>query len=266
VATLDVVVVGGGVTGAEAAWQLARRGRGVVLLDRHAAGHTHGSSRIYRQTYASAPHVRLAVEALPLCRRLEAETGAGLLTITGGIDHGDPRRTAELAASLAAHDIAHRWLGPDEAAQRWPGMRFDRRVLLQPDRSGHLRADEAVAALTAAAVGYGAVVRRSTPATAIRVRGDDLVEVDTPSGAVLAGRAVVAVRAWTPALLDGLVPLPPLRVTPVQAAQFPLLGINPCVPREPDWPTRPGPRSRGGRPASLRQGRDLLMTLLRRPA
>src|ERR1700712_4052592 len=96
----DVVVVGGGVMGAAAAWQLARRGRQVGLLERFGAGHTngasHGASRIYRQTYASEPYVRLAVEALPLWREVEAETGAGLLTITGGIHHGDPRRTAEL--------------------------------------------------------------------------------------------------------------------------------------------------------------------------
>jgi sarcosine oxidase len=227
--------------GAAAAWQLARRGREVVLLERFAAGHTrgasHGSSRMYRQTYTSAPYVRLAVEALPLWRQLEAETGASLLTITGGIDHGDPRRTEELAVSLAAHGIAHSWLGPHEAAQRWPGMRFDRRVLFQPDRSGVVRADQAVAALAAAAVGHGAVVRRSTPATAIRLRGDDLVEVGTPDGAFLARRAIVTVGAWSARLLDGLVELPPLRVTQEQPANFPLLGMNPCAPREVDRPT-----------------------------
>ncbi|MDT7711257.1 MAG: sarcosine oxidase [Pseudonocardiales bacterium] len=238
---VDVVVVGGGVMGAAATWRLARRGRTVVLLERFGAGHTrgasHGASRIYRQTYAAAPYVRLTVEALPLWRELEAETGAALLTITGGVDHGDPRRTAELAGSLAAHGIAHHWLDADEAGGRWPGMRFDGPVLVQPDRSGRIHADQAVAALTAAARGRGARVRRNTRVTAIRVRGDDLVEAETQSGVVLARRAVVTAGAWTAELLDGLVPLPPLRVTQEQPAYFPLVGVNPCAPQEVAWPT-----------------------------
>ncbi len=192
---VDVVVVGGGVMGAAATWRLARRGRTVVLLERFGGGHTrgasHGASRIYRQTYAAAPYVRLAVEAPPLWLELEAETGAALLTITGGVDHGDPGRTSELARSLAAQGIAYHWLDADEAGDRWPGMRFDGPVLVQPDRSGRIHADQAVAALTAAARGRGARVRRNTLVTAIRVRGDDLVEVETRSGTVLARRAVV---------------------------------------------------------------------------
>ncbi len=238
---VDVVVVGGGVIGAAAAWQLARRGRRVELLDRFGAGHvrgaSHGSSRIYRQTYVGPQYVRLAAEALPLWRELESETGASLLAITGGVDHGDARRTAELAASLAEHGITHRFLDPGEAALRWPGMRFDGPVLYQPDRTGIVRADQAVAAFTAAAVGRGAVVRRSTRVTAIRVCDDDLVEVVTRRGTLRTRRVVVAAGAWMAELLDGLVPLPPLRVTQEQPALFALRGINPCAPSESAWPT-----------------------------
>jgi sarcosine oxidase len=188
--------------------------------------------------------VRLAVEALPLWRDLESETGASLLSVTGGVDHGDPHRTTVLAESMAAHGIPHLWIDPDEAARRWPGTRFDGPVLHQPDRTGVVRAEQAVAALTAAAVGRGAVVRRSTPVSAVRVHDDDLVEVVTPAGRLRARRVVVAVGAWTAGLLDGLVTLPPLRVTQEQPALFPLRGINPCAPSEFAWPTfihHPGP-------------------------
>jgi sarcosine oxidase len=243
----DVVIVGGGVMGAATAWQLAARGRDVVLLERFGAGHTsgasHGASRIYRQTYTDAPYVRLAVEALRLWRDVEAESGAGLLTITGGIDHGDPERLGPLADSLRTHGIAHEWLGPAEAEQRWPGMRFDGPVLYQPDRSGRIHADHAVAALTAAAIGRGAQVHRNTRVTRIQVRGEDLVRVDTEDGAVVrARRAVVTAGAWTAGLLGdlvagGLVALPPLRVTQEQPAYFPFSGTNPCIPHVADWPT-----------------------------
>src|SRR4029077_5206737 len=44
VQVVDHLVVGGGVMGSAAAWQLARRGRDVVLLERFAPGHVNGAS------------------------------------------------------------------------------------------------------------------------------------------------------------------------------------------------------------------------------
>ena len=76
---VDHLVVGGGVMGSAAAWQLARRGRDVVLLERFAPGHahgaSHGTSRIYRTTYAEPEYLDLAQEALGLWREVEDETG-----------------------------------------------------------------------------------------------------------------------------------------------------------------------------------------------
>ncbi|MBJ7452805.1 MAG: FAD-dependent oxidoreductase, partial [Blastococcus sp.] len=85
----DVVVVGGGVMGSAAAWALARRGVGVVLLERfgpgHAFGASHGSARIYRSTYAQPHHQALVAEARQLWAELEAETGMTLLHPASGV-------------------------------------------------------------------------------------------------------------------------------------------------------------------------------------
>ncbi|HEY4627363.1 MAG TPA: FAD-dependent oxidoreductase [Blastococcus sp.] len=63
----DVVVVGGGAMGSAAAWALARRDVGVVLLERLGPGHvfgaSHGRARIYRNTYAQPHHQALVAEA-----------------------------------------------------------------------------------------------------------------------------------------------------------------------------------------------------------
>jgi sarcosine oxidase len=212
-----------------------------VLVDRFAAGHTcgasHGASRIYRQAYRSGRYLRLAAEALPLWRELEAETGAALLTVTGGVDHGDPAVVTEIARTLAAHDVPHEWLDPERAALLWPGMRFAGPVLHQPDRAGRIDADQAVAALTTAACGHGAEVRRPLAVTRIDVAGDDLVRVRTADGVLSARRAVVTAGAWTEGLLAGSVPLPPLRVTQEQPAYFPFRDTPPCVARQGDWPS-----------------------------
>jgi len=51
---VDHVVVGGGVMGAAAAWQLARRGRQVVLLERFARGHVRAKTGTLRGTSSLA--------------------------------------------------------------------------------------------------------------------------------------------------------------------------------------------------------------------
>ena len=227
--------------GAAAAWRLARGGAKVVLLDRVRAGHTHGAShgasRIFRHADPSPGYLRRAAEALPLWRELEAETGAQLLTITGGVDHGDPATTSAIADVLTTHGVRHEWLAPSDAALRWPGMRFDGPVLHQPDGAGRIDGDHALAALTAAAQGHGAQVRRPLPATAVEVRHDDLVHVHTTEGVIAARRVVVSAGAWTARLLGGVADLPPLRVTQEQQALFPFHDVPPCVARPGAWPT-----------------------------
>ncbi|TQS46199.1 FAD-dependent oxidoreductase [Cryptosporangium phraense] len=221
--SVDVVVVGGGGVGSATAWQLARRGRSVVLLEQFASGHTkgasHGASRIFRLSYPDRVHIDLAREARDLWRELEATTGTDLLTITGGVDHGNSPLLDALADGLAAAGVSRYWLTPNEAADRWPGIRFDTRALFHPD-SGRLHADRSVAALQSAASAAGALIRHETPVTSIEVLGEDAVLVHTDSGTHRARRVVAAVNGWAAKLVGKLAPLPPLRITQEQPAHF----------------------------------------------
>lgn len=231
---VDVVVVGGGAMGSAAAWQLAQRGVEVALLERFEPGHvngaSHGASRIFRLSYADPVYIRLAQEAQGLWRELESLTGTELLTITGGVDHGGSPSLDELAAGLAAAGVPSTWITPQEAAERWPGMRFDQRALFHA-HSGRLHADDAVVALQTNAQKFGASVSHQAPVTSVVVRGDDAVEVRTETDVYRARRVVVSAGAWTTKLLTGLVPLPPLRVTQEQPAHFAALVA------EADWPS-----------------------------
>src|SRR5262245_61466426 len=88
------IVVGAGGMGCATAYQPAKRGRRVLLLEQFAIGHergsSHGRSRIIRLAYDAPEYVRLAQAAYPLWRVLEQEAGAALLLETGGLDLARP--------------------------------------------------------------------------------------------------------------------------------------------------------------------------------
>jgi sarcosine oxidase len=220
---VDVVVVGGGAMGSAAAWRLAKRGLDVVLLERfspgHANGASHGSSRIFRLTYADQVYIEVAKEAKALWAELEESTGTTVLTVTGGVDHGTHPHLDDLKANLDLAGIESTWLTPGEAAERWPGMRIDGRALFHPD-SGRLNADRAVEALQHSTVVHGGAVKHDTPVISIKVIDDDTVEVRTDETLYRARRVVVCAGAWTTKLLGPIVHLPTLTVTQEQPAHF----------------------------------------------
>jgi len=224
----DAVVVGGGVMGSAVAWQLATRGADTVLLERFEPGHvrgaSHGASRMFRYAYPDPFYVDLVVQSLPLWRALEAASGTPLLTITGGVDHGDPAGTEPIADAMAAAGADRQWVDPDDAARRWPGLRFETPVLHHPG-SGRLNADAAVHALQQVAAVHGARVRHQAQVTRVEPG-----EVTAGPDTYRARRVLVAAGAWTGRLLgERLRPGPPLSVTQEQPLHF--------AARYPDeWP------------------------------
>src|SRR5688500_11152639 len=91
----DTIVVGIGAMGAAACWQLARRGRRVLGLERfdipNRMGSSHGSTRIIRLGYHEHPsYVPLLRRAYELWVEAERASGERLLYVTGGIDAGLP--------------------------------------------------------------------------------------------------------------------------------------------------------------------------------
>ncbi|MGR0221881.1 FAD-dependent oxidoreductase [Agromyces sp. ZXT2-6] len=227
VTRVETVVVGGGAMGAATAWHLARRGRDIALLERYEPGHrngaSHGASRNFNVAYADPAYVRMLVEALPLWRELEGESGTPLLDLVGVANHGHGAHFDDVHAALAAAGIPAEFLPVEEAGRRWPGIRFDARVLFNAE-AGRVNADAAVATLHASAAAAGADVRHRTRATRIEAVGDGRVRVASVTDAGVeevfeARTAVVTLGAWTTKLVGGLA-LPSLVVTQEQPAHF----------------------------------------------
>jgi sarcosine oxidase len=177
-------------------WALKRRGVDAVVYEQfelgHARGSSHGRSRIFRLAYAEPEYVRLAQEALPLWRALEAESGETLLELYGLVE---VVRTLEesTAQTLEACGVAWERLDGDEAERRYPiHVPEESFVVVQPE-AGIVRADRALRAFA---------------------RGLDVhEETRVTPGEVDADVVVITAGSWVNELLDEPLPVKTTRET-----------------------------------------------------
>src|SRR5512134_2145399 len=77
--TADIVIIGGGVMGASAAYHLAKRGiRNVVLLEKEEFFGTGATGRCaggVRYQFSTEINIRLSLESLPMIERFKEEIG-----------------------------------------------------------------------------------------------------------------------------------------------------------------------------------------------
>lgn len=222
------VVVGGGVMGLAAAWELTRRGERPIVLERFGRGHTrgasHGATRNFNNAYAEEHYLDLLARARAGWDALGDVEGAPLLRLHGLVSHGAGATLGgtggglvEVEKRLRERGIPATLLDPVDAARRWPGMRFEGTVLHSPD-AGVARADATLRELERRIVAAGGEVRWDTPA--VRVDEDaDGITVRIDGGEVRAEVVVVAAGAWTKTLLPGI-RLPRLTVTEESPAHF----------------------------------------------
>ena len=222
----DLIIVGAGLAGSATAWAASARGLDVVVLEAFGPGHrngsSHGSSRIFRRAYPDPLYARLAGVAKDHWRRLEDQAGERLLTLTGGLDFGAVRDPAGLHEVLTSCGVPAELLNPEAAAERWPYFDFTGAgpVMYHAD-AGVLDPDHAMAAMLRLATANGADVRFGTPVTRLeRTGAGDGAVAHTDSGTFTAPVIAVAAGAWIAPLLDGVVALPPLRVTQQQVFHF----------------------------------------------
>ena len=237
----DTIVIGAGAMGSATAWQLAKRGREVTLIEQFSAGHkngaSHGETRNFNVAYSEPEYIELLVESLRLWRELESDADTTLLDLRGLIGHGPGDHYATVFKKLTGTGIPAEMLTADEAAERWGGIRFDSAVLFNRE-AGTVNANASVAALQAVAARHGAEVLHNTRVVDIQVLGPNHVSVSLETGETLtASRVVVTVGAWTEKLLGNRVALPRLVVTQEQPAHFAIRDES------VDWPSfnhRPG--------------------------
>jgi sarcosine oxidase len=232
----DVIVAGLGGMGSAAAYQLAGRGRRVLGLERytpaHDRGSSHGQSRMIRQAYFEDPsYVPLLLRAYELWEQLERETGADLMTLTGGLMIGPPESRPFTGSKATADEygLPYEVFDAAELKRRYPVFEpTGDTVALFEEKAGFVRPEAAVKAHLDRATAMGADLRFGEEILTWEPTASG-VRVETASGTYEAERLVVTAGAWAPKLLADLGL--PLEVTRQILFWFdPVGGVEPFLP------------------------------------
>jgi sarcosine oxidase len=206
----DVIVVGAGMAGSAAAWQLSKDGRRVLLLEQfgigHARGSSHGESRIFRFAYPQKEYAKFAMQSKPLWLELERDCGKKLLHSIGGLDFADDPdcfgEVKSIAAALRANGAVCEEFDAKEIRRRHPQWTIPDTTIgvFSPD-GGWIEATNAVRAMVEMTSRRGGVVKENEPLLKLRITQDD-VKVTTKSGAYEAQKLVIAAGSWIKGVLE----------------------------------------------------------------
>jgi len=174
VAGVDIAVVGLGLVGSSALYQLAKRGFNVVGFDQFDPPHTLGSStgdtRITRLAIGEGHfYTPFVMRSHQIWRELEATTGLELLNSIGGLMmasrsygselHGSVNFFDETVSAAKKYDIAYEILGADEIRRRYPQFNLvgDEIGYFEPT-AGFIRPENCIRANLLMAKKFGAQV------------------------------------------------------------------------------------------------------------
>jgi sarcosine oxidase len=207
----NAIVVGVGGAGSPTVYELAKRGKRVLGLERydipHDMGSSHGYTRIIRLAYYEHPsYVMLLRRAYELWREIESRVGEQLLHITGSIDAGPADSWVFKGSwqSCLDHNLPHEVLTGRELAARFPGYRlpFETMALLQPE-GGYLTPERCIVSYVTAAQALGAEIHGRETVLDWQPLGEG-VRVTTDRDVYEADRLVVTAGAWNGELVDCL--------------------------------------------------------------
>ena len=196
-----VVIVGGGIIGAAAAYRLARAGADVLVIDAGVGTATVASfGWLNASFYLSEAHFRLRVEGLAAYRRLLAELDVPV-RFCGCLS------TEHQGAALRAEARRLGAMGYDARVIDGPAFARLEPAVAPPDEALHFPGEgiaepaELARALMTAAIGRGARVLAGLRADRLMAEGGRIAGVVTPAGPVRADEVLVAAGTGTEALL-----------------------------------------------------------------
>ena len=202
----DVVIVGGGVMGASAAFHLAEAGVDVVLLERGelSGGSTSRAAGGVRANFSDELNIMLGKRSLDLFaafaerpgQEIDLHRSGDLFVLTRPEDVELFTESVALQNSLG---VASRMVDVDEACRLSP--------MLEPEgvlaaawspEDGHCTPESVVLGYASGARRHGATVRTGVEVTVIDSVDGEIVAVRTSEGVVSTGCVIDCAGAWSP--------------------------------------------------------------------
>ncbi|OJD38024.1 amine oxidase (flavin-containing) [Diplodia corticola] len=169
----DVVVVGGGPVGLSAAYEVAKTGKKVLILEQNnffnQAGSSNDFARMFRTMYTENYMANLAKKAMDLWDDLEKDAGTSLRWMSGLLNFGT---LLGPLPNLKRLKMSYQWLTTREIERRYPlkSLPSDWIGIYAPD-NGVINVQLLVRTLLGLAKDYGATAKQHTHVVRIRRPG-----------------------------------------------------------------------------------------------
>ncbi|GAA2791929.1 FAD-binding oxidoreductase [Saccharopolyspora taberi] len=242
----EVVVIGGGVVGASAAFHLAEAGADVLLLERDelAAGSTSKAAGGVRAQFSDPVNIELGLRSLrsfeDFARRpggeIDLKQHGYLFLLSDAEDVAAFERGVRLQNEFG---VPSRMLTVREACELSPYVVEDGLLAAAfSPTDGHCTPEAVVQGYAAGARRHGAVIERHCEVTGIEVSGGEITSVRTDRGSTATSTVVCAAGAWSAAVgrMAGVeLPVRPLRRQILVTEPVP--GLPPKMPFTIDFST-----------------------------
>ncbi|XJZ25725.1 glycine oxidase ThiO [Bacillota bacterium Lsc_1132] len=237
----DVAIIGGGINGSSIAYQLAKRGRKVVILEKdtlacQASSAAAGMLAAQAEIEQDGPFFQLALKSQAMFPAIASEmleyTGIDIEFVNKGMLK--IAETEDIAVELKNQvtfqqnwDSSIQWVDFKELREMEPNLAPSVFGAMYLPNDGHVQPAKLSLAFAKAAAYFGAEIRENTAVHSFIYENGRVTGVKTSAGAIHCEQVVVATGAWASELLreTGM----DLTVYPVKGECFSVKPENPVI-------------------------------------